>query len=145
VAAAAGELAVEVEHLIEARGGLVGGHDERGDHDGASVDERVVRQTLLVEAELIEGPARRLVPDVLVDGRTLSRSLEIACQTVVQRLARRLEAKVGIEVAHTGHLAVNVAKRDAVQRRVDLGQLRYIVRDSAAVQVPRCEGEKSHG
>ena len=78
----------EFVHILELFGhrhlGLDHIEQQRGRHDGAAVHHRVVRLTVVVQADLVEVPAARLSPDVLL--YNLGPKL-VQCQGVRERFA----------------------------------------------------------
>ena len=83
--------------------------DQRCRHDGASVDQRIVGQTAIVEDHLVEAAPTRLSPDVIV-GDHLTVLLESQC--VIYGFTTRLNAEIDFRVTQRETLTINGTQRD---------------------------------
>jgi len=120
--AAAREPAPDGRHVVEARVLCLLHLDERGRHDGASVDEGVVRDALrLLEHRRVERAAVGLVPDVPVHGLL---AVQLGRHAVRERLGGGLHAEGDGGVAVREALPLHRAHREAVLMHTAFGRWR---------------------
>jgi hypothetical protein len=122
------EAAVRVQHGGEGRdvGDEGGGGDRARVHHGVRRNARLGR-----ERDRVERVAARLDPDARADGL---RAVQVERERVGQRLRDRLKREADPRVARLVHGAVDRRDHDPEERRVDVGELRDVRRERAAVE-----------